>query len=262
MSEPALVERQLAKVLRIRDGAAPGGSGGPTLTDRLVDHLATRRTLVLFDNCEHLVEACAELAAALLGACRDLTILLLRVPETSLVSLAILSDTEQIEMVDSVLAVRGWEVAPCSQRSGDRSENSGGGSGGRDHPRSISGSPRCAGRRDRAGTPSPRGNARAAPVPPPANPPHGRPRLVPGGGGSDTSLQGASGQSFDAGCSADGVGQTLLRPTAVDHDGPLDAEATGTRRARRRGRRWLWPRRNGHQLNRRVKLVQDDHSPR
>ena len=139
MSEPALVERQLAKVLRIRDGAAPGGSGGPTLTDRLVDHLATRRTLVLFDNCEHLVEACAELAAALLGACRDLTILLLRVPETSPVSRAILSDTEQIEMVDSVLAVRGWEVAPCSQRSGDRSENSGGGSGGRDHPRSISG---------------------------------------------------------------------------------------------------------------------------
>jgi predicted ATPase len=75
LSEPALVERRLATVLGIRDDAAAGGPRGPTLTGRLVDHLATRRTLLLFDNCEHLVEACAELAAALLGACPDLTIL-------------------------------------------------------------------------------------------------------------------------------------------------------------------------------------------
>jgi non-specific serine/threonine protein kinase len=72
LSEPSLVERQLATVLGIQEAAA---TGGRTLTDRLVDHLASRRTLVLLDNCEHLVAACAGLAARLVGACPDLTVL-------------------------------------------------------------------------------------------------------------------------------------------------------------------------------------------
>jgi len=75
LSEPSLVERQLATVLGIREDVATSGPGGRTLTDRLVDHLASRRTLVLLDNCEHLVEACAGLAARLVGACRELTVL-------------------------------------------------------------------------------------------------------------------------------------------------------------------------------------------
>jgi predicted ATPase/class 3 adenylate cyclase len=75
LSEPSLVERQLATVLGIREDVATRGPGGRTLTDRLVDHLASRRTLVLLDNCEHLVEACAGLAARLVGACRELTVL-------------------------------------------------------------------------------------------------------------------------------------------------------------------------------------------
>jgi NB-ARC domain len=57
LSEPSLVERQLATVLGIREAAATGGPGARTLTDRLVDHLAPHRTLVLLDNCEHLVAA-------------------------------------------------------------------------------------------------------------------------------------------------------------------------------------------------------------
>jgi predicted ATPase/class 3 adenylate cyclase len=72
LSEPSLVDQQLATVLGIREAAA---TAGRTLTDRLVDHLATRRTLVLLDNCEHLVAACAGLAARLVGACRELTVL-------------------------------------------------------------------------------------------------------------------------------------------------------------------------------------------
>jgi predicted ATPase/class 3 adenylate cyclase len=72
LSEPSLVEQQLATVLGIREAAA---TAGRTLTDRLVDHLASRRTLVLLDNCEHLVAACAGLAARLVGACRELTVL-------------------------------------------------------------------------------------------------------------------------------------------------------------------------------------------
>ena len=72
LSEPSLVERQLATVLGIREVTA---TEGRTLTDRLVDHLASRRTLVLLDNCEHLVAACAGLAAGLVSACPDLTVL-------------------------------------------------------------------------------------------------------------------------------------------------------------------------------------------
>jgi predicted ATPase/Tfp pilus assembly protein PilF len=75
LSEPSLVDQQLATVLGIREDAATSGPGGRTLTDRLVDHLASRRTLVLLDNCEHLVAACAGLAARLVGACRELTVL-------------------------------------------------------------------------------------------------------------------------------------------------------------------------------------------
>jgi predicted ATPase/class 3 adenylate cyclase len=75
LSEPSLLEQQLATVLGIREAAATSGPGAPTLTDRLVDHLAARRTLVLLDNCEHLVAACAGLAARLVGACRELTVL-------------------------------------------------------------------------------------------------------------------------------------------------------------------------------------------
>ena len=75
LSEPSLVEQQLAMVLGIREAAAVGGPSLRSLTDRLVDHLAARRTLVLLDNCEHLVAACAGLAARLVGSSRGLTVL-------------------------------------------------------------------------------------------------------------------------------------------------------------------------------------------
>jgi predicted ATPase len=40
-----------------------------------VEHLKTRRMLVVLDNCEHLIDACAELANTLLRSCPDLKIL-------------------------------------------------------------------------------------------------------------------------------------------------------------------------------------------
>ncbi|MEV7394970.1 LuxR C-terminal-related transcriptional regulator [Streptomyces sp. NPDC091215] len=43
--------------------------------DRLAERLAERRALIVLDNCEHLVDACAELAGALLSACPGLRIL-------------------------------------------------------------------------------------------------------------------------------------------------------------------------------------------
>ena len=48
---------------------------GRSATDTLVRFLGDRETLVMLDNCEHLIDACAELTDALLGACPQLTIL-------------------------------------------------------------------------------------------------------------------------------------------------------------------------------------------
>src|SRR5205085_1100208 len=41
----------------------------------LTDFLASRKLLLIVDNCEHLVEACAQLAEALLRACPNVRIL-------------------------------------------------------------------------------------------------------------------------------------------------------------------------------------------
>ncbi|WP_155056895.1 ATP-binding protein [Streptomyces blattellae] len=41
----------------------------------LTEHLAQRRALIVLDNCEHLIEACAELADTLLSACPELRVL-------------------------------------------------------------------------------------------------------------------------------------------------------------------------------------------
>lgn len=48
---------------------------GVSATDALVAHFSPRHLLLILDNCEHLVEACATLVAALLARCPGLTIL-------------------------------------------------------------------------------------------------------------------------------------------------------------------------------------------
>ena len=69
LSDPELVPRAAASAL--------GVSEAPDLspTEALVKHLEFREMLLVLDNCEHLIEACAELADALLGACPDLKLL-------------------------------------------------------------------------------------------------------------------------------------------------------------------------------------------
>ncbi len=67
--EPAAVAQTVASVLDIRQ--APGRS----LVESLADQLRQRRTLLLLDNCEHVLTSAAELAQALLGAAEGLTIL-------------------------------------------------------------------------------------------------------------------------------------------------------------------------------------------
>jgi predicted ATPase/DNA-binding CsgD family transcriptional regulator len=48
---------------------------GQALADTLAEHLRARQLLVVLDNCEHLVEACADLVARLSSACPQLHVL-------------------------------------------------------------------------------------------------------------------------------------------------------------------------------------------
>ena len=50
-------------------------NGSQLPVDNLVDYLHTKKLMLVLDNCEHLVEACAQLAEELLKACPDLHLL-------------------------------------------------------------------------------------------------------------------------------------------------------------------------------------------
>jgi predicted ATPase len=69
LADPSLVPQAVASTLGIREqqGRSPTGS--------LCDYLRSRKVLLVLDNCEHLVEACAGLAEALLHSCARLRVL-------------------------------------------------------------------------------------------------------------------------------------------------------------------------------------------
>jgi predicted ATPase len=69
LADAALVPQETAAALGIREEA------GRPILETLQDALRPSRLLLVLDNCEHLVDACAELADALLHACPLLTIL-------------------------------------------------------------------------------------------------------------------------------------------------------------------------------------------
>jgi non-specific serine/threonine protein kinase len=69
MSSPSLVPQVLAGVLGVREGP------DVPIVDTLVDFLRRKRLLLVLDNCEHLIDACATLAERLLTACPGLSIL-------------------------------------------------------------------------------------------------------------------------------------------------------------------------------------------
>jgi non-specific serine/threonine protein kinase len=69
LTEPRLVPDTVAAVLGVQ--AVPGGPA----FDRLISALGPRSVLLILDNCEHLVDACATLSQALLQACAGLRIL-------------------------------------------------------------------------------------------------------------------------------------------------------------------------------------------
>ncbi|GGL12829.1 ATP-binding protein [Nocardia jinanensis] len=69
LTNPALLADTIAKVFGLHTQTT--GSALQSLTE----HLATRNVLIVLDNCEHLIDACAELADILLRACPDVHIL-------------------------------------------------------------------------------------------------------------------------------------------------------------------------------------------
>jgi predicted ATPase/class 3 adenylate cyclase len=67
--EPDLVDRSVAAALGVSE------TSGRSLTSGLVDHLAHRRLLLILDNCEHLVAACAELVDVILRSAADVRVI-------------------------------------------------------------------------------------------------------------------------------------------------------------------------------------------
>ncbi|NQE86408.1 LuxR family transcriptional regulator [Nocardia terpenica] len=66
--DPELVTLAVAETLRLRDDTAAA-------LPRLLDFLAPRRLLLILDNCEHLVDACAELVARIVAATAQVRVL-------------------------------------------------------------------------------------------------------------------------------------------------------------------------------------------
>jgi predicted ATPase/DNA-binding NarL/FixJ family response regulator len=69
LADPMLMPQAVASSLGVKE--RPGRS----ITGTLVDYLKPRRLLLILDNCEHLVEACASLVGTLLHDCANLRVL-------------------------------------------------------------------------------------------------------------------------------------------------------------------------------------------
>ena len=69
LADPDLVPQTVASVLGLK------GEPGKPIARSLVEHLKDRRVLLLLDNCEHLLHACAQLVATLVRQCPQATLL-------------------------------------------------------------------------------------------------------------------------------------------------------------------------------------------
>ena len=69
VTDPALVPQALLSTFNLREDRHR------SVLDVLIDYLRTKTLLLVLDNCEHLIEACAQISEALLQACPKLRIL-------------------------------------------------------------------------------------------------------------------------------------------------------------------------------------------
>jgi predicted ATPase/DNA-binding XRE family transcriptional regulator len=111
LSDAALVPQTVASVFDIREG-----SSDQPLIERLMYSLRAKTTLLILDNCEHLLDACAQLIMTLLTHCPNLKVLTtsreifnmegeaiylvptLSIPEQGELSLEKISDYESIQL--------------------------------------------------------------------------------------------------------------------------------------------------------------------
>lgn len=106
---PILLPNTLATVIGLRESAEL------SFKDLLINYFQARSALVVFDNCEHLIESCAQLVLSLLSACEDLSILATsrealrvageipyRVPSLEIPRLDAESAMETLKNIDSV----------------------------------------------------------------------------------------------------------------------------------------------------------------
>jgi predicted ATPase/transcriptional regulator with XRE-family HTH domain len=69
LADPTLATQTMAATLGVRE------QPGRTILDALTDHVRAKSMMVILDNCEHLIEACAQIADSLLHAAPRLKIL-------------------------------------------------------------------------------------------------------------------------------------------------------------------------------------------
>jgi predicted ATPase len=67
--EPGLVPQRVARTLGVSQDP------GPPLVELIFSYLGSKKALLVLDNCEHLIEACAELAENVLRACQAVSII-------------------------------------------------------------------------------------------------------------------------------------------------------------------------------------------
>ena len=109
VTDPALIPQALLSTFRLREDRHR------SVSEVLIDYLQARTLLLILDNCEHLIEACAEISETLLQACPTLRILAssrealgltgevaYRVPSLRAPSPENLPPLEQLQKADSI----------------------------------------------------------------------------------------------------------------------------------------------------------------
>jgi non-specific serine/threonine protein kinase len=71
LGDPTLVPNALANTIGLHESVDTKLS----ISDLLVNYFRSRTALIIFDNCEHLVESCARLVGSLLASCEKLSVL-------------------------------------------------------------------------------------------------------------------------------------------------------------------------------------------
>jgi len=113
LTDPSLVPQKIASTLEIRE------QSNRPLLDSIVNYFSTRPSLLVLDNCEHLIEASAEITNTLLQKCADLKIL-----ATSREGLGIMGEVTWIVPPLSLPELQPWRDPDSARDSLNKYEKS------------------------------------------------------------------------------------------------------------------------------------------